>query len=272
VPKAKSLWGKKASAGEKPPCNLGGLSVLVTRPAEQSAALAEAISAAHGRPVTFPALEILGPEDKHAARAQLSDISGIDLLVFVSANAVRYAFPLMPDNIPLNLQVAAVGKATARALDEYGLEPTLVPESSMDSEGLLALPQLQDVSSQRIVIVRGNGGRELMRDTLEQRGAEVEYVEVYRRQVPRRNPANLIANWERMVEAVTITSAQILENLFTLLGEDGAKLLQQTPMVVVSERIAELADERGCRVIYLSESAMDRDVVNTLCEISRELF
>ena len=262
-----SPWDK-----HKPPCNLGGLSVLVTRPEEQAAALCEAIQAAHGRPLRFPALEILGPPDKKAVRAQLADLGKVDLLIFVSANAVRYAFPQMPDNIPLNLQVAAVGSATAKVLDEYGLEPTLLPQDSMDSEGLLALPQLQDVAGRRILIVRGNGGRETLRETLEQRGATVEYVEVYRRRIPQRNPANLIANWAQMVEVVTVSSAQILDNLFTLLGTEGEPLLQGTPLLVVSTRIAEHAAERGCEVIYVADSALDADVLATLCEISRELF
>ena len=259
-------WNKKPKS-TTPSCHLGGLSVLVTRPAEQAATLAEAISEAHGRPITFPTLEILGPKDKHAARAQLADLAGIDLVIFISANAVRYAFPLMPDNIPLDLQVAAVGKATAQALQDVGLQPTLVPQDSMDSEGLLAMPQLEDVQGRHILIVRGNGGRELLKDTLEQRGARVTYVEVYRRRLPARNPANLLHNWEQMVEAVTATSGQILENLFTLLGEAGEPLLQATPLVVVSQRIAEQAAARGCRIIYLANSAGDADIVRSLCEI-----
>ena len=249
------------------PCNLGGLNVLVTRPAGQAADFAEKISNAHGRPVSFPALEILGPEDKHAARAQLTSLTSVDMLIFVSANAVRYAFPLMPDNIPLDLQIAAVGAATARTLDEMGLEPTLVPER-MDSEGLLALPQLQAVDGRRILIVRGNGGRETLRDTLEARGARVGYVEVYRRQLPRRNPANLIRNWGQLVDVVTATSVQILDNLFTMLGEEGIDLLQKTPLVVASRRIAEHAAGRGCEQILVADSALDGDMLQTLCSFA----
>jgi len=259
-----TVWKNRSPAG---PCDLGGLSVLVTRPAQQAAGLAEAISAARGRPVSFPALEILGPENKQAAHAQLANLDRADLLIFISANAVRYAFPLMPDRIPLDLQVAAVGQATARALEECGLDATLVPDSRMDSEGLLAMPQLQDVQGRRILIVRGNGGRELLKETLEQRGAQVDYVEVYRRRLPERNPANLVRNWESLVEAVTVTSGEILDNLFTLLGPAGTPLLQATPMVVVSERMAASAEQRGCQVIYLADSASDRDVLASLCEI-----
>ena len=251
------------------PCNLGGLNVLVTRPAEQAAGFAERISGAHGRPVSFPALEILGPPDKAAARARLAELDHIDVLIFVSANAVRYAFPLMPDHIPLDLQIAAVGSATARALEETGLEPTLLPER-MDSEGLLALPRLQAVDGQCILIVRGSGGREALRTTLEERGARVDYAEVYRRQLPRRNPDNLIRGWDRLVDVVTATSVQILDNLFTLLGEEGSALLRQTPLVVASRRIAEHAAERGCASIWLADSALDRDMLQALCELAAE--
>ena len=98
-----------------PPCNLGGLSVLVTRPAHQAEQLCEMIEQAHGRPVRFPAMEILGPADKHATRRQLDTARHADLLIFVSANAVQYAFPLLPDQLPFDIDVAAVGNATARA-------------------------------------------------------------------------------------------------------------------------------------------------------------
>jgi uroporphyrinogen-III synthase len=226
------------------------------------------VAAARGRPVTFPVLEILGPADKHAVRRQLADLARVDLLIFVSANAVRYAFPQMPDHIPLDLRIAAVGRATAHTLEAVGLEPTLVPDSRFDSEGLLALPALQDVAGWHILIVRGDGGRELLRQTLEARGAQVEYVEVYRRRIPQRNPANLIRNWDSLVDAVTVTSGQILDNLFTLLGEEGAPLLQRTPLVVPGRRVAELAAARGCERVIVARSALDADMLAALCELA----
>jgi len=137
---------------------------------------------------------------------------------------------------------------------------------------LLALPQLQDVSGQHILIVRGDGGREKLKETLEQRGATVEYIEAYRRQLPKRNPANLIQNWAAMAEVVTVTSNQVLDNLFTLLGEDAASLLQKTPLLVVSQRMAEHATERGCEVIYVANSAMNQEMLQSLCEMNAEIF
>lgn len=250
------------------PCNLAGLSVLVTRPADQALPLVEAIQQAHGRPIRFPTIEIQGPADKQQVIDRLSELNTVDLVIFVSANAVRYAFPLMPDDIPLNLQIAAVGSATARALAAVGLDATLVPATRLDSEGLLALPELQHMDNRRVLIVRGDGGRETLRETLGARGASVDYVEVYRRRLPKRNTANLIGGWAQMVDVVVATSNNVLDNLFTLLGGEGAALLTSTPLVVVSKRMAEHAAARGCSEIFVARSALDNDLLAALCDVN----
>jgi uroporphyrinogen-III synthase len=251
----------------KAPCHLQGLGVLVTRPAEQAQRLGEAIEAAHGRPLLFPCVEIAAAADPAAVRTQLQTAADYDLLIFISVNAVQYAFPLLPDTLPLNQQVAAVGAATAAQLEAYGLEPTLVPER-FDSEGLLALAALADMTAKRVLVLRGNGGRELLADTLRQRGAQVDYAEVYQRLLPRRSAGNLVAGWESWVDAVTVTSIEILDNLFTLLGAAGASKLQKTPLVVVSERLAEHARARGCRKLYLAAGASDHALMQALCALA----
>lgn len=249
------------------PCDLAGLSVLVTRPAQQSDELCGLIQSAHGRPVRFPALEILGPADKGAARIALAGAGNADVLIFISVNAVRYAFPMLPEQLPLDIGVAAVGSATARALADVGLDPTLVPER-MDSEGLLALPALASVAGKQVYILRGNGGRTLLREQLCKRGAEVHEVDVYRRQIPQhpKGVANLCRNWPRLVQAVTATSNEGLDNLFTLLGEQGSTHLRSTPLIVVSQRMAKHALDRGCKSVYVANSARDQDVLAALCE------
>jgi uroporphyrinogen-III synthase len=252
----------------KLPCDLGGLSVLVTRPVDQAEGLCDLIAAVRGRPVRFPTLEILGPPDKHAVRAELSTIANGDLLIFISANAVRYSFPLLPDRVPLDLAIAAVGTATARSLSEHGLDPTIVPQR-MDSEGLLAEAGLQSVAGRRVFILCGNQGREMIQNELTQRGAEVRRVEVYRRQRPERRAAaqNLVAGWPRLVDTVVATSNDILDNLFAMLGADGHDLVRATPLVVISQRMAEHAIGRGCERVHVAASARDQDVLATLCEI-----
>lgn len=257
-----------AKAGKKGSCHLLGLGILVTRPAHQADGLCELIAEAHGRPIRFPALEIAGPADPAALRRQLAAAGDYQLLIFISANAVEHAFELLPDSLPADQQIAAVGNATARALAERGLEPTLVPPQRFDSEGLLTLPDLQDMKGKRVLILRGNGGRELLADTLRERGAEVDYAEVYRRLLPQRSAQNLVRGWDRMVDMVSVTSAEVLDNLFTLLGDEGAERLRQTPLIVVSERLAEHARARGCRRLQLAAGAGDQALLDAMCELA----
>jgi uroporphyrinogen-III synthase len=245
------------------------MSVLVTRPQAQADGLCTLIEKAHGRPLRFPAMEIL-PLHGDRARPVLADAAGADLLVFVSANAVTYAFPLLPDELPLDLQIAAIGDATALCLEESGLPATLKPEGRFDSEGLLALPQLQDMTGSKVIILRGRGGREKLRLELEARGAQVRYAEVYERRRPRRSAANLVKGWEQLVDVVTITSSELLDNLLQMLGEQGAEYLRQTPLVVLSERTAEHAFALGCQSIWITEQAGDRGILRALCEIREE--
>lgn len=254
------------------PCNLDGLSVLVTRPVHQADRLCALIEAAHGRPIRFPTLEILGPADKAATRDALVAARRCDLLIFVSTNAVDYAFPLMPDQLPADVGIAAVGRATAQALHRVGLAPTLVPER-MDSDGLLALPGLQDMQGRLVLILRGNGGREHLADTLRERGAQVVQIEVYRRQTPQRKTAaaNLVQNWEQLVDVVLASSNAVLDNLFAMLGETGVPKLCRTPLVAVSQRMAAHAVERGCEMVHVANSACDEDVLVALCELSQDV-
>jgi len=245
------------------PCDLAGLGVLVTRPAHQAAGLCRLIKQCNGRPLPFPALEILPPEAPEAALQLLQQ--QWDLAVYISPNAVGFAQTLSPSGkLPEAEQIAVVGRGSARALQQTGVEPDLVPER-FDSEGLLALPQLQEVAGRRILIVRGQGGRPLLGDTLTQRGAEVQYAEVYRRAQPTVDPAPLLARWERDVQAVTATSAEVLENLAEILGEQGRSLLQATPLVVVSERMEQTAAGLGITRVLRAAGAADKALVEAIC-------
>lgn len=248
------------------PLHLHGLSVLITRPAAQAQVFAEAVQQAHGRPVSLPALEILGPADKAAAQAALTQLDQADLVIFTSVNAVQYAFPLLPERIPLDLPIAAIGSATAAALDQAGLAPTFTPQHP-NSEGLLALPALHQVAGQHILIVRGDGGRTTLQQTLSARGATIHYAEVYRRRCPQRNPHNLIRHWDALVDIVTVTSNTILDNLHQMLGNAGQTLLHQTPVLVPGTRVARHARNLGCQRVYQAASALDHDMLTALTHI-----
>jgi uroporphyrinogen-III synthase len=245
--------------------DLRGAGVLVTRPARQAEPLCHAVEAAGGKPIRFPVLEIRDPPDVTAAHALLADAAQFDLLLFVSANAVERAAPWLP--VRVDAKIAAVGEATARALEAAGLAPSLVPAGRFDSEGLLALPALQAVAGWQVLIVRGTGGRTLLADTLAARGATVRHAEVYRRALPDVDPTPLVRDWEQRVQLIVATSNDVLDNLLALLGrDDGARKAFATPLVVVSERMATHARAAGFRCVVVAAGAGDTAIVDALAE------
>ena len=144
--------------------------------------------------------------------------------------------------LPPTLKIATVGQGSAKALQELGISDVLAPVERFDSEGLLALPELQNVSGWRVMIFRGDGGRELLGDTLKARGATVEYAACYQRSKPRLDAQELIA---ARADAITVTSSEALGYLWGMLDAEERAILRGTPLFVPHERIAGLAREQG---------------------------
>jgi uncharacterized protein HemX/uroporphyrinogen-III synthase len=213
---------------------------VVTRPAGQAGPLASLIEASGGRALRFPAIEIQDIEGWSAP-----ELAGFDLAVFVSPTAAHKALEKIAA-WPPGLRAAAVGRGTQRELERRGVGEVLAPDAGADSEALLALPELQDMAGKRVVVFRGQGGRELLGETLSARGAQVEYAECYRRARPQADAAPLLAAWERgEVDAVTVSSAEGLDNFLALLGERGRQLLERTPLFATHARVASHARSLG---------------------------
>lgn len=249
------------------PCDLVGLGVLVTRPAAQAKTLCALIRSANGRPLCFPALEILPVKDPEEALTLLRQ--SWDLLIFVSRNAVDQAIALGLDGSwPAAHTLAAVGRATAEALDAAGRAPDLVPSSRFDSEAMLAMSELSDMTGQRVLICRGDGGRALLGNELGRRGAAVHYAEVYRRGRPAVQSGHLLRRWRSDVQVVTVTSDGILRNLMQLLGDRGRATLLDTPLVVISERTADTARRLGFQRVRVAQRAEDASIVQAICDLA----
>ena len=138
------------------------LRVLVTRPAGQAAGLCRLAEEAGFEAVQLAAIEIREPADLEALRALVGMLHTYDLAVFISVNAVTHGldYILARRDWPTHLKIATVGASSAAALREYGLAPDLVPAHRFNSEALLAMDELHDMHGKRVVILRGNGGRE----------------------------------------------------------------------------------------------------------------
>lgn len=226
---------------------LDGLGIVITRPRAAAEPLARALEREGARAFVFPALEI---EDVAPSGATLSALAGLataSLAIFVSANAAERGVALARSAGAWreDLCAAAIGEATAESLRNSGLREVISPAGRHDSEALLALPRLQAVRGENIIIFRGEGGREHLREVLEARGARVAYAECYRRIRPRSDPAPLLEAWARgEVHAVSALSAETLANFVGALGERGSPLLRDTLLLVPHEAVAAHPDAR----------------------------
>ncbi|MDD3764432.1 MAG: uroporphyrinogen-III synthase [Nevskiales bacterium] len=220
---------------------LAGLHVLVTRPADQAESMCRLLLA-HGAEVSrlpIQAIEAVRQPQQAARRLQ----QGRDALtwIFTSVNAVRFARQLDQGVWPGDC--IAVGKATAAALAQLGVT-AVAPDDAQTSEGVLRLPLLDDVSGRRILLVTGEGGRQLMQSTLAARGARVERVEVYRR-VDLPHDAEAVANAVAAADVALLTNGESLRRLAELMPSARRPALLDLQLVVPSRRVVEQAARLG---------------------------
>ena len=233
---------------------LAGVEVLVTRPAEQSATLARLVREAGGHPVLFPALEI-EPLAESALAPVLDRLPQFGLVVFISPNAARVAMPhiLKKGGLPARADVAAIGPGTAAELKKSGVRNIISPKAGFDSEALIGELSNMPPGGLRALIVRGQGGREMLGETLRSRGAAVEYLECYRRVRPDKDMQELLPLPDRAgVKACLATSSNVVENLFEMAGAAGRGWLRSLPFFVPHPRVAATAFARGVQTVFVA--------------------
>ncbi|MDM3871737.1 uroporphyrinogen-III synthase [Porticoccus sp. W117] len=171
--------------------------------------------------------------------------------------------------LPVGLQFFAVGDSTRQVLAEQGVDAQ-VPSHTQTSEGLLALPELQHLQDTKILICKGERGREFLADQLQQRGAQVDELNLYRRSPTNKHQEDIVRALQNGLNAVVAHSAELLESLLsqvpTVLHGD----LFALPLVVPSERIADIATGKGFVNLQVANSAVPGDMVSALsrCYIS----
>jgi uroporphyrinogen-III synthase len=250
-----------------PELPLAGCGIAITRPVEQADVLNEGILRAGGTPIAFPLLAIAPLVSYASFDGVIETLPQCDWIIFISSNAVQQGMPRIAarfPQLPPNLRFAAIGPATAQELTRYGVEQVLAPAARFDSESLLALPELQDMQRQRVVIVRGVGGRELLADTLRERGAEVAFAECYRRVNPQHDAGKLPELWQNgRLHALVVTSSEALRNLLQLAHD--ASWLKGIRVCVNHARIAEAARAHGLDVA-LAEAPGDTAMLQCLIQ------
>jgi uroporphyrinogen-III synthase len=158
----------------------------------------------------------------------------------------------------------AIGAATARLLEQHGVA-ALAPREGMTSEDLLALPQLSDVAGHRVLLIKGEGGRETLREELGRRGAQVDELACYRRSCPALVPGELadkLSQWN--IGLIMVSSGEGLANLLALLSPQETSKFTTITLVVPSGRVAQMAVAAGFVRVVTAENASDGAMVRAL--------
>ncbi len=238
---------------------LRGLRVLVTRPQAQAEKLAAFLRAQGAVTTVMPMLEICA-RPVHQLPLPL-DIASYQKVIVVSTSAAEHLLKHSLENIHQSEWITP-GHGTAVFLLDNGIR-AICPTMHFTSEAMLDLPALQHVAGQNILLVKGEGGRELLEQTLTQRHANVTSLTVYQR----RNPdygTGLVARTveDQRINAIVATSGEIVANLAFHTLE--AVSLRALPLFVPSHRVSEIAKASGFTQIHLTLGASDSDIASAL--------
>ena len=258
------------------PGRLQGQLILNTRPAHQQAELSSLLELEGAQILSFPVIDIVPHESSIARQRLAQQISDYDILLFVSRNAVDNAFRYLDiTRIKSGLCFGVIGTATRLALAQRvpQLDSCLLAGAPYNSETLLEADDLQQVAGKRVLILRGQQGRNLLGDELVSRGAEVDYCEVYRRELPH----YAAADFDRLVEnafptLVLLTSNEGMHNLIELVDSRAAERLCRIPWLLISERMRESALKLGHNApIIIARSASDKGILQAICAWADQL-
>ncbi|GAA0474608.1 MULTISPECIES: uroporphyrinogen-III synthase [Tatumella] len=241
------------------------MTILVTRPEPSASALVARLRQTGKHAWSLPLIDYTPGRGLGSLAQQLLSLHNGDLLFAVSHQAIRFAAPaIVQSNTawPAGLDYYAIGRRTALDLHQASLQRVNYPEGRATSETLLNLPSLRELSGRRALILRGNGGRDLLADTLQQRGAQVELCECYQRIACQYRGAEEAVRWRRQgITTLVVTSGEMLQLLYSLFPAiDRREWLLHCRLVVVSERLATLASELGWHSVTVADGA-DNDAL-----------
>jgi len=232
--------------------------VLLTRPCAKSSELAQWLSVKGIFSVSHPLVEAHSLENI----TNLLSICDADFVIAISENAVRFSRHKIKA-WPQNCHYLAVGGATQTQFKALGITADI--PNYPTSEGLLKLPCLSQVKDKNVTIIRGHGGREFLGETLTQRGANVSYLEVYDRKLVEMNVQDCERQWQQhQINTIVVTSGEILQHIYTNVGENSLSWLRGLWLVVPSDRIAIMAKKLGANNVSISHGADNESILKIL--------
>lgn len=236
------------------PEKLQHIHALVTRPRQQSEALAQEIRNQGGQATIIPMLEIQPLPETQEVRDQILALDQYDRIITISQHAALFGLEQIENywpQLPLNTRWYAIGQTTQAMLAQFEVE-ACCPANSLDSEALLALDDFKEVSGEKILLLKGRGGRDLLEQELLRRGATVHTLDLYERQRPEYNDDlnRVIAN--DGINVILVSSGETLTNLKSYLS---APTCAHCRLIVPSERVSRMAQEMGFKWVYTAAGA-----------------
>lgn len=230
------------------PHSLQNLRVLNTRPESQQAKTAHAIKLAGGTAIPMPLIQIHSLDTQPA----LPELNTIDHIIFISIHAVKCFFATYQSlTWPKHIHTYALGEGTRAELMQHNITKINIPTVS-DSEHLLKLASLQDIQSKTCIIVKGIGGRTLIKNTLQAKGASVIELDIYERRVTDLNQATLLKLWHNdALDIILISSETALQNLLKHLDEAQKQWIAEKPFIVLSERLKLACHKAGIKHVLI---------------------
>lgn len=256
------------------PERLKGKKILVTRPGEQADALCKLIENEGGNAIRLPVIEIKPVPDGPEVRENLSSIADYDIGIFISQNAVRYTLELLNKDVHalFHLHIVAMGKSTARLLKQAGVTKVDYADAQASSEKLLELPVFnsQHFKGSKVIIFRGVGGREYLADRLSEKGASVDYLEVYQRVACKYDETILDKIFlQNEPDIIIVTSNEGLQNLSDMLSSRHRKTLFATQLLVMGNRMSQLARGLGfTKEPVIVKETSDQGLLNAMVRIA----
>ncbi|MCS3434404.1 uroporphyrinogen-III synthase [Klebsiella sp. BIGb0407] len=241
------------------------MTILVTRPSPAGEELVGRLLTLGKMAYSFPLIEFSPGRQLAQLPSQLAALPAESLVFVLSQNVIHFAGPLLRQSgidWPKEHTWFAIGRTTALTLHAASHLTIHYPQDRETSEVLLQLPELQHIQGKQALILRGNGGRELLGETLQERGAKVTFCECYQRNEVNYNSLEEAWRWyERQISIIVVTSGEMLQQLYTLIPVwYRENWLLQCQLLVVSERLASLARHLGWHNILVADNA-DNDAL-----------
>ncbi|OOS02382.1 uroporphyrinogen-III synthase [Canicola haemoglobinophilus] len=244
------------------------MAVLITRPGERGKQLVDMLNKTGAMAIHLPLISIVAGQELNQLPNKLQQLNAGDYVFVVSQHAVEYAQRTLSSAgfyWRADLHYFTVGQRTAEYFASQTGNSVHYPIEQENSEGLLDLPQMQDLQGKNVLILRGNGGREFVAEQVVLRGAKVEMLECYQRTPVEYNNLEQISLCQRIgVDTIVVTSLEILNYLVALVPNAEASWLLNCRLVTVSQRIAALAKSIGWTHIVVSEKADNSSIFKAL--------